>query len=81
MARLFNYSEPKRARPTLRKLRALWPQNTFRVVLSGSAAYAFRYVIAATLPNGKTAYVERVRLGRSCSLCAAKVKHPACDNR
>ena len=60
--RLFSYSHPRYAAVTLRRLRARWPANRFDVVLSPSMSYAFRYVIQATLPDGRTALVERVRL-------------------
>ena len=60
--RLFNYSHPRYAKRTVAKLATKWPANKFDVVLSGSMSYAFRYVIRCVLPDGRSAYVERVRI-------------------
>lgn len=62
--RLFNYQHPRYATRTVRKLANAWPGTKFTVEPSTISAYAFRYLIIATLPDGKKAPVARIRLGQ-----------------
>jgi hypothetical protein len=60
MARnLFNYQLPQYAAQTVRALERAWPSVRFDVAPSTVAAYAFQYLIYATLPDGTRAPVKR----------------------
>lgn len=59
--KLYSYSHPRYARRTVQRLRSKWPNVRFDVEISPSMSYAFRYVIMATMANGRRACVEKVR--------------------